>query len=182
MNMKMIAVFAVMALAAVHCDDTTVECNIGFDDKGTANVTTCAANVTMCYSPVDAADNKFAGYGCGACPEDAANGTCTTCVSAEDEACNGYVTPTVNYKCYKSGKEEACPAAAEINCFMAKANYTGNDATLTAGGCGDCASVIAANPNITAADCMDCKTNLCNSATQMATFLAPLLAVLFWLH
>ena len=181
MNMKMIAVFAVMALAAVHCDDTFVKCNIGFDDKGGANVTTCAANVNMCYSPVDAADNKFAGYGCGACPEDAANGTCTTCDSDDVKACNSYVTPTVNYKCYKSGKEEACPAAPEINCFMAKANYTGNDATLTAGGCGTCEAAMG-KANFTAADCMDCKTNLCNSATKMATLLAPLLAVLFWLH
>merc|ERR1712224_137421 len=138
-------------------------------------------NVTMCFSPVAVADNTFAGYGCGPCPNTTTNATCVECTNdpaTPDTACNAYTAPTHSYQCYVNKVATDCTPAPAITCFMANTTYAGNDATLLAGGCGSCSALV----NITDGDCMECNTDLCNSAMKVASFVGPLLAVLFWLH
>merc|ERR1712124_240608 len=98
--MKLLIVLAAVALVAVR-GDGEITCTAGPpDDEGAANTTVCAANVTQCFSPVAVADNTFAGYGCGPCPNTTTNATCVECTGAVDDACNAYTAPTHSFQCY----------------------------------------------------------------------------------
>merc|ERR1712159_289286 len=199
-TMKLIFFAAVLALA--YSDDTapvngtyTFKCVISKTNstdctsKGTgadqAKADAAAKAAAKCHGPDGTPDNKYTEYGCGACAQ--VNNTdvagCKTCPSAaQDTGCNTYADPKITFQCYKAGNKTTCPAATKIECFWPSKTYKGNDAELTHGGCGSCAAAHTKTSkwNVTT-DCVTCTKALCNSAHVVIPFLAPLIAVLFWL-
>jgi len=149
--------------------DTTIDCTA--EDGADAE----------CYGAKSPAVlNSKVGYGCGACPADTDDDTCTDCDGASASNCNTYVVPSMTWTCKNldDGSDVDCPAAAEIHCFGPLETYTTvtGEEVLATGGCGECPGAYDDTK------CVTCDTENCNSAAALVSFLAPLLALLFWLQ
>jgi len=176
------------AFTCVSGSDSTADCTVSGEADLTDDALAAAKALAFCSMPDNSVtDNEYSVYGCGACADAAdVTGTCSSCDAYDDDSdnadavsnCNTYVEPTISFQCYNNGTSSACTGTS-ISCFIASDTYIGDDATdatLIAGGCGDCTAYVAAN-------CDACDTkSLCNNAVRVASIMGPLLALLFWLH
>jgi len=195
-TMKLIFFAAVLALAysadvsgtysfkCVNSKTSSTNCTSTATGANTTVADAAAKKAAKCHGPDGSVDNKYTEYGCGACAQvnktDVAG--CKTCDASSTNNCIAYADPKITFQCYHAGNKTTCPAATKIQCFWPAKTYTGNDAELTQGGCGSCAAAHKTTSKWNATtDCVTCTTALCNSAHVVIPFLAPLIAVLFWL-
>lgn len=161
----------------------------------------------ICFMPayIDARGNKYTEYGCGACPAGKGKELCTTCTNDANTlttACNKEMPAMHAYMCtqfeMKAGKTEYSEAADKTKCMVAlaatdaevkateacrkpvdgykKPSTVADDKELI-NPCGKCSALTNAELQ---------KNTICvdytAGAATMSFMLAPLLAVLFWLH
>ena len=166
----------------------------------------------MCKRPdyKDIREDTFKTYGCGACSEDEKSKGCvdckndpagTPCNTKQPDAVHAYMCKTMkkdssdstgktwiageDKECtVKPGKDAAADKALE-DCFKGKADWAKpakgvtdeNYNILMAGGCGKCSAI----DSTIQPGCEDYMSGS-SAAAAMSFILAPLLAVLFWLH
>jgi hypothetical protein len=160
---------------------------------------------------IDPASDNTEAYGCGTlCTKELMDAKkCTTCTNKKDSGAETANTPCNDkemaklhaYQCPQFEKKQGADAytektvkaecttalVAEVKdsekCFKPKADYAkpsgaGDDTTLLEGGCGTCADKVT-DAKLKAL-CEDYTAG--SGAATMSFLLAPLLAVLFWLH
>lgn len=188
--MKLLSVI-VAAVIVCHASAVVKSC---YNKDGGKVTCTSTENDQACHKPLNSlANNPFTKYGCGPCDYTGIGGKKNeNCFECAEENCNTYEVPRKTYKCMKGEAEKECTAPLDSQfCFMAAKGYKGNEEKLKKGGCGSC---LMNRFQESETMCMQCRGEKCNDqakidaaaktacqsgAAKMATFLAPILAVLF---